>query len=220
MTKIDWNSRGKRFYSTGLDRSVLYTYGNPGVPWFGLYSIDENPEGAELQSFYMDGFKYLIKTTIEEYKATLNALQYPPEFEPCEGINYLAQGLYTTQQEREPFSLCYRTLIGSDTMELGGEYKLHIVYRLYAKPSTRTHTTLHGEASMEIFSWEVEALPYTFPGLKPISQLVIDSRKANPTYLKKLEGYLYGSSTNEPMLLDPGQVAAVLSGENVDFNEG
>lgn len=217
MTKIDWNSRGKRFYSTGLDRSVLYTQGNPGVPWFGLYSIEEAPEGAELKSYYMDGYKYLIQVATEEYKATLNALQYPIEFEPCEGINYLAQGLYTTQQERVPFGLSYRTLIGSDTSELGTNYKLHIVYRLYAKPSSRSHTTIHGEASMEIYSWEVESLPYKFPGFKPISQLVVDSRTANAVNLKKLERYLYGSETNDPMLLDPGQVAAVLSGENVDF---
>ena len=59
MTAINWDSRSKRLYEAGLDRGVLYTRGNPGVPWYGLRSIEESIDGGEPQPYYMDGIKYL-----------------------------------------------------------------------------------------------------------------------------------------------------------------
>ena len=219
MTAINWDSRSKRLYEAGLDRGVLYTRGSPGVPWYGLRSIEESIDGGEPKPYYMDGIKYLNIASLEEYKASISAINYPKEFNPCDGNAVLAKGLTLTQQERQSFSLCYRTLVGSDTMALGFGYKLHLIYNALARPSSRTHASLQAEPSMEMFTWECSTKAIPYAGYRPIAHLVIDSRTSTPAYLTKLESYLYGSATREPMLLDPGQIAATLSGEDVSFEE-
>lgn len=217
MASINWDSQGKRYYDLGLDRGVLYTYGNPGVPWFGLRTIEESSSGGDIQSYYLDGVKYLQISGTEEFSATISAISYPKEFLSCEGINTLAKGLLVAQQKRTPFSISYRTMVSSDVSPTGASYKIHLVYNALAKPSSRTHATLQQEPSMESFSWECETKPVRLHGLKPLSHLIVDSSEANPAYLAVLEKYLYGSATNEPMILRPEQIAAILSGEEVSF---
>lgn len=219
MAAINWDSTSLRTYEAGLDKVVLYTYGNPGVPWFSFRSFEESISGGDARPYFIDGYKYLNLAAAEEFGASFKSIGYPPEFEACDGIQVLAAGLYVTQQKRKPFSLCFRTLLGSDTVPLGTNYKIHLVYNALAEPSNRSHVTLQNDPSMETLQWTITSKPIKFPGIKPLSHLIIDSRTANPVYLKTLENYLYGSVTNEPLLPDPGQVAAILSGETVSFEE-
>lgn len=217
MVAINWDSTGTRHYETGLDRVVLYTYGNPGVPWFGFRSIEESPNGGDPLPYYIDGVKYLNISSVEEYESRISAIQAPEEFGPCDGTEYLANGLYVTQQARRPFSMSYRSMIGSDTQEVGYAYKIHIVYNVTTSPPERTYASLQSEPTMEIRNWNLTSKPIPFPGLKPISHLIVDSRQADKNYLATLESYLYGSKSRDPMLLNPGQILAILSGEEVDF---
>lgn len=217
MVAINWNSEGKRQYEAGLNKGVLYTYGNPGVPWFGLQVIEEAIDGGSIDKYYMDGIPYLMLSTTEEFGAKISAVDYPKEFEPCDGRKSLAKGLTITQQDREPFSFSYQTLIGTDTADAGVHYKIHVVYNAIAKPSNRRHATLQDRPSMESYSWDCEAKPIQFPGVKPFAHLIVESRTSVKSRLTLLEKYLYGSETNDPMLLLPGQIAAVLSGEDVSF---
>ena len=217
MAAINWDSSGQRFYETGLDKVVLYTYGNPGVPWFGFRSIEESSSGGEKQPYYIDGIKYLNISASEEYTASISAIGAPPEFGPCDGTQLLANGLYVTQQVRQPFSLSYKSLIGSDTQELGYAYKLHIIYNVLAEPSSRTYGSLQSQPTMDVQTWSLTSKPIPYPGVKPISHIVIDSRETDLYRLSIIESYLYGSILREPMLLNPGQLVAILSGEAVDF---
>ena len=62
--KIVWDAEGERLFETGVDRGVLYpidetgAYGI-GVPWNGLTSVSESPEGGEPNPIYADNQKYL-----------------------------------------------------------------------------------------------------------------------------------------------------------------
>lgn len=220
MAAINWNSMGKRTYEAGLDRVVLYTYGNEPVPWFGFRSFEESIDGGSPQGYYIDGVKYLNIASPEEYKASMSAIGYPDEFDECDGTRQLAAGLFVTQQERRPFSLSYRTQVGSDVKPLGSSYCIHIVYNLLASPANRTHSTLQKDPTMEINQWSLSSKPIQYSGSKPISHLYVYSDKvANPTRLFTLEQYLYGTPITSPRLLDPGQVVAILSGETIDFED-
>lgn len=217
MVAIDWDSAGTRIYEAGLDRVVVYPYNGIGAPWFGVQSIEEAPMGGDAEPYYMDGIKYLNLSTTEEYQATISTINYPSEFEPCIGMTTLAKGLTATQQSRTPFSLIYRTLVGSDNKELGRHYKIHIVYNATTKPSGRTHASLRNDPTMERYSWEITTKPIPFPGVKPISHLIVDTSEVLDTYISTLESYLYGSAGQDPQILLPGQIAAILDGETVSF---
>ena len=220
MATINWNSTGKRSYEAGLDKVVLYTQTNPPVPWFGFRAFEESISGGEAKPYYMDGIKHLNIPSDEDYKATIKSIGYPKEFRACDGTRQLAAGLFVSQQQRQPFSLCYRTQTGSDSKPLGSSYKLHLIYNLLASPSNRSHATLQKEPSMETHQWSVTSKPIQFPGVKPITHLTVDyDLVVIKSRMTKLESYLYGTSTITPRLLDPGQVVAVLSGVAVDFGD-
>lgn len=219
MAAINWNSVGKRYYSSGLDRVVLYTLGNPGIPWHSLYSVEESPTGGDPTPYYLDGYKHLQLSSHEEFEATIHALGIPDEFLPCDGTQSLAPGLYSSQQARSEFGLCYRTLVGSDTQSLGTWYKINIIYNALASPTTKSKSTLHDTPSLEFYSWSIQTRGKRFPGQKPIAHLVIDSRKADPILLAEVESYLYGSEGIDPVLLDPDQLAVILSGEDFEIED-
>lgn len=219
MAEIDWNSSGHRVYEAGLDRVVLYTYGHPAVPWFGVASLEESSYGGEIESFYRDGIKYLMVSAHEEFQATLSAVNFPPEFASCNGIRSLANGLFITQQKRHPFNLTYRTQIWSDREPLGSAYKIHFIYNAMANPTNASHSTLRQEPTMESFSWNIVTKPMVFPGTDPLSHLVVDSRYADPADLEHLEELIYGTDEQDPLLLSPGQVLSVLSGIPFEFGD-
>ena len=58
MGAIVWDQVGERTYETGTKKGVLYpqaangTYPN-GVPWNGLTSVSESPEGGDANDIYV-----------------------------------------------------------------------------------------------------------------------------------------------------------------------
>ena len=216
MTKIDWDSRGRRVYEGGLDRVVLYTKDSPGVPWFGVASINEQGNDGKIKSYYMDGIKYLMVSSYEEFGASISAVNYPPEFAPCIGEKQLAFGLTATRQRREMFGLSYRTLIGSDTQDLGMGYKIHMVYNAMVSPASIAHSTLRESVSLQSYSWRIDTKPIPFPGVQALSHLVIDSREVEKETLLYLESFIYGSEEEDPVQLQPGQILTILSGYELE----
>ena len=212
MTAINWNSVARRKIEAGVDRVVLYDPQGNGIPWFGVNGIQEQPSGGAIESYYLDGVKYLMVSGSEEYAATISAISYPDEFRRCIGTRSLGFGLSATQQKREPFSLCYRTLIGSDTKPMGSDYKLHVIYNAMTRPGSVSNTTLQKNPTLQTYNWSIETKPIVFPGMDPLSHLIIDSRETELIGLVELESYLYGSYTREPTLLSPGSILALLSG--------
>ena len=216
--KLKWDETGKRVYETGVSQGVLYVqtdegaYGN-GVAWNGLTSVNESPSGAEPTPLYADDIKYLELTSTEEFGASIEAYTYPDEFEQCDGSAELGAGITIGQQPRKAFGLCYKTVKGNDVKNNDYGYKLHLIYGAKAKPSEKAYQTINDSPEAITFSWEVSTTPVEVTGFKPTASLTIDSTKVSKEILKSIEDKLYGTETEEPTLLMPNEILALLPGK-------
>lgn len=216
MAKITWDGIGERFYETGVDHGVLYkpvagVY-TTGVPWNGLVTVTQAPTGAEPSPQYADNIKYVNLTSGEEFGGTLEAFTYPDEFVEHDGFAQPAAGVMLGQQNRKPFGLSYRSLVGNDTDGLDHGYKLHLLYGLMAAPSEKAHATVNDSPEAMTLSWELSSTPAPVTGHRPVSVITIDSRNAVPAELEALEALLYGDETNEASLPTPDEVLALFPG--------
>lgn len=219
MARLEWDADSKRLYEVGVDRGVLYPrnaeagkYG-AGVAWNGLTGVTESPSGAEPTDLYADNIKYLSMRSAETFGATIEAYTYPPEFEPCDGSASLADGVSIGQQDRVPFGLSYRTLVGNDAKGQGYGYKIHVIYGCTASPSEKPYQTVNDSPEAITFSWEVNATPVNVTGFKPTACVVIDSTKVTPEKLQKIEDALYGGASGDgPKLLMPDEIKAIIEG--------
>lgn len=216
MSKMKWDQTGERLYETGVKQGALYPQGpdgqyKTGVPWNGLISVSENPSGAEPTALWADDTKYLTLMSIEEFGATIEAYTYPDEFAECDGSAEIEDGIFIGQQSRKPFGLVYKTTLGNDTEGNDYGYKLHIIYGALASPSEKNYQSINESPEANTFSWEVTTTPVEVTGFKPTSQVVINSKKVDPLALKLIEDVLYGTDSQEPTLLLPDEIKALLS---------
>jgi len=214
MPKIVWDATGEKLYETGVDHGVLYlnvagAYPK-GVPWNGLTAVTESPSGAEATPLYADNIKYLNLMSAEEFGATIEAYTYPDEFEACNGVVEIADGVYAGQQTRQTFGMCYRTLVGNDVDNTNYGYKLHIIYGALASPSEKAYATVNDSPEAVTFSWEVTTTPVTVTGQKPTSTIVIDSTKVDKEKLATLEAILFGSESEEARLPLPDEIVQTI----------
>lgn len=215
MAKLVWDETGKRKYETGVSKGVLYvqteegTYGK-GVAWNGLTAVNESPSGAESTPLYADDIKYLELTSTEEYGASIEAYTYPEEFEVCDGSAELAAGVTIGQQPRKTFGFCYKTIVGNDIKNNDHGYKIHIVYGAKAAPSEKAYQTVNDSPEAITFSWELTTTPVSVEGYKPTACVTIDSTKIDAANLQAIEEALYGTESNEPKILLPDEIAAIL----------
>lgn len=208
MSRLVWDKTGERFYETGVDRGVLYPVQEgglytKGVAWNGLTAVTESPSGAEATAIWADNIKYLSLMSAEEFGATVEAYTYPDEFAECDGSASLVQGVSIGQQNRKPFGLCYRTLIGNDVDSNDHGYKLHLIYGCQASPSEKGYATVNDSPEAITFSWEISTTPVNVTGFKPTACITIDSTKCDATCLAKLEEILYGKDAGEVPESDP-----------------
>jgi hypothetical protein len=212
MTKLIWDAVGERFYEAGTNQGVVYIDG-VGYPWNGLVSVDQSPSGGEPEYYYQDGIPYVSETSPEEFKGTIEAFTYPNAFMACDGSQEIAQGLYISQQERKPFGLSYRTLIGNDVDELDHGFKIHIVYNCTASPPQQTYSTLNDNTEPMTFSWGITTRPVKFEdaafGVKYGAHLTLDSREVYPWAMQAVMDVLYGTDTTEPRLPTPAELLAL-----------
>lgn len=214
MSKIMWDRDGQKVYETGVDHGVLYkktdgVYG-AGVPWNGLINIEESPSGGEPSAMYADNIKYGEVMSKEEFGATIEAYTYPEEFAECDGSKELVTGVYAGQQNRVPFGLSYRTLIGNDEKGEDYGYKIHIVYNAKAKPSSKSRGTVNESPEAITMSWECSTTPVTVPGGKPTAHLTFDSTKIDKEKMEALEALLYGSESEEAKLPTVEEIIALM----------
>lgn len=215
MSKIVWDNVGERYYETGVNKGVLYlmdasgAYKN-GVAWNGLTAVTESPSGAESTALYADDIKYLNLVSAEEFSATVEAYTYPDEFAECDGSASLVEGVMIGQQVRKTFGLCYRTTMGNDVQGNGYGYKLHLIYGCTAAPSEKAYSSINDSPEAITFSWEINTTPVNVTGHKPTALITIDSTKVDATKLAALEAKLYGSDNEEPQMLLPDEIKAIL----------
>lgn len=218
MTKLVWDETGKRLYETGVKNGVLYPQDTTGaypkgVAWNGLTAVTQSPSGAEATPLYADDMKYLNLYSAEEFGATIEAYTYPDEFAECDGSAELAKGVMIGQQPRKSFGLAYKTVIGNDIKNNKYGYKLHLIYGAMASPSEKAYATINDSPEAITFSWEITTTPVSVAGFEPTAYIEIDSTKADPTKLAKLEEKLFGSATEESTLPLPGEVATLMTAE-------
>lgn len=236
--RIEWDAAGKRDYEMGVDQGVLYPatdtddvtstgavpgYG-PGVPWNGLVSVSETPEGAEPTDLYADNIKYGTLMSAETLGLSIEHYSTPAEFYPCDGI-LIKNGAMITGQPRTSFGFTFRTKTGNDQNPDAG-YKLHIVYGCTAGVAERAYNTINDSPEVLTFSRTITTLPVKYvDGDKTITtaEIIIDSSNFKTpelkAKLKALEDALYGvtASTDpvvaaaEPYLPTPEQVMALLA---------
>lgn len=221
MSALTWDAAGTRFFETGVSKGVLYvqksdgTYEN-GVAWNGLTGVTESPDGAEPNDLYADNIKYATLRSAETFGGTIEAYTYPDEFAQCDGSYTPVAGVYFGQQARKPFGFCYRTEVGSDTLDYNSEvgYKLHIIYNATASPSEKSYETVNDSPDAITLSWEITTTPVILSStaVKPLSTITIDSTKLDTTgktTLATLEKTLYGDTDKEPTLPTPDAILAM-----------
>lgn len=207
MTRVIWDDIPSRLYQTGIDRGMFYIPDAipvpVAVPWTGLVSITEQPDGGDGQAFFIDGRKHQNTPAGENYKATFEALWAPKEFYPCAGWNELSIGLFAVDQPRASYGFSYRTIVGSYAQGTDYAYKVHIVYNATAQISSFTHATVTNNPQPKTHSWTVTACPSAeaYQGAtlntRPTAHVVVDSRRIGQTGLKFLENILYGSDATD-----------------------
>lgn len=200
MPRLTWGNSGKRFYEAGVDRGVLYVGSQAGVPWNGLVSVSENPEGGESRSYYFDGIKYQVISAAEEFSATIEAFTYPDEFAVCDGTATPHPGFYITHQRRVPFGFSYRTRVGNDLDGPEHGYKIHLVYNALAEPSDHVSNTLGSSIDPDNFSWRITTKAPVIDGFARTAHFVIDSRTASPSAFSEIEDILYGTDAENSRL--------------------
>lgn len=216
--RLVWDATGDRLYHTGVDHCVLYPWDNnandygTGVAWNGITAINESPSGAEANPLYADNIKYLNLISAEDFGATVEAYTFPNEWYECDGSGAIAPGVYINQQNRKTFGLVYRTILGNDTLGDKYGYEIHIIYGGKAAPSERANNTVNDSPEAQTMSWEISTVPaaVSAAGMKPTAHLKIDSTLCDPAKLALLEDQLFGSASNDPTLLMPDEVAALM----------
>lgn len=211
MTRINWSVSGERFFESGVDRGVLYTEGNPGVPWVGLISVSESSNGGEPTPLYFDGIKYRNLAGAEEFEASLTALSSPSEFDDCVGFKTLAPGLIATQQPRKEFGLSYRTLIGNDVDGYEHGYKIHLVYNALASPSQRDYKSQSNSPDPANFNWNISTRAIPVVNSKHTAHLIVDSRDISAALLQDIEDVLYGTESTSPEMPTVAELITILN---------
>jgi hypothetical protein len=211
MATLVWGAIGTRKYETGLDRGVVYI-DEVGFSWSGLVSVDENPTGGEVESYYIDGVLYMNSPGIEDFGASISAFYSPVEFDACEGVGVSQPGFLAGQQRRKAFGLSYRTRIGNDTEAANYGYKIHLIYNAVVAPPKRGYKTQGEKIDPSLLSWDFRAKPVPIPGLMRSAHIIIDSTSAPAFGLIELENILYGTSEIDPRLPTPEEISAMFEG--------
>lgn len=209
MSRLIWDQVGEKKYEHGIDRGVLYRTG-VAVPWVGLISIQKSISGGGYNPYYLDGIKFTDEVERGNSQFSLEAIAFPTEFLPCDGIKPLGTGLYITNQPRESFALSYRTVVGNDVLGSDYGYKIHIINEAVATAQSRKNTSMADSTTPLIFSWDFETMPKYTTTRKPISHVVIDSTKFTSTEMQTLEDILYGTVSTSPRLPTQLELAAYL----------
>lgn len=230
-----WDTVGTRKFHTGISHVALYVAPGTGesantnsdyktgVAWQGVTALNENPEGAEATAVYADNIKYLNTYSAEDFKCTLECLDYPDEFDVCLGIQAFGTGGSITQQDRRSFGLAYVHNIGSDTAGNNSDEVLHLVYGGYAAPTERNHSTINENTEQDSMSFEISTTPVNVTansnGYKATAHIYVKKSVAGQTKWGNLYNQIFGKDNSsvgaddgyEATLLKPDKVYEILS---------
>ena len=215
MAVLEFDKTGERFYETGAKNAVLYPLGDEGtyengVAWNGLTGVTHSPEGAEPTDLWADDMKYATMRSAENFNCTIEAYQYPKEFNKCNGVATPTPGMNVHQQTRKPFGLSYITQIGNDVSQNIGQ-KLHLLYGLTASPSEMPYASINDSPEAMQMSWECTSTPVNITGYSATSEITLDSRDLSTTAWTKLIEKLHGDASTEATLPMPDEVKTIIT---------
>lgn len=210
MTELRWNRSDSRTMLAGVDRGVFFPPGRSGVVWNGLVSVQETPSSVRPKVRYIDGKKIPTASTYESYSGEIEAITYPSEFEPYDGVDtkYGFQG-----QLRLPFGLSFRTReIDGNGNEI---YTIHIVYNLLVSPSGANRRSLGASVGLERFRWGFTTLPTHVPGANGTAHIQLKSTNTHEWTFEAVERILYGTTDTDPRLPTPSEIVTLIEANAV-----
>lgn len=199
---ITWGDPTKRYYQHGLDHGVLYIPGLDPIAWNGLISFDEGAAG-NTELLYRDGVVYLADAEPGDHVGSITSIMYPDQFGACIGIPKVTDGLYVDNQKPKPFSMSYRTLIGSGSAGDRFGYQLHLVYNCMATIGQRKRNTIGKDTTPVEFNFDVVCTPVKLPGYRPTAHVIVDTRGLSPSTITEIETILYGNGATPGRMPDP-----------------
>lgn len=189
MTRLVWG-QGPPMYDLGVDRGVLYL-GETALPWNGLVSVDEAATGSVNVEHYFDGNRIHISQETGDFEGKLTAYTYPDLFAEYNG--------YSDRDDYRRFGFSYRTQHGADS------HKLHLVYNVLVRDTSRAWSTISDRPNPSLFDWDIYAASEPVPGASPAARLTMEAPR-DPSVLEEIEDILYGSDTTEPRLPSPAEI--------------
>ena len=239
---LKWDEVGQRIYENGVSYVALYVAADnagqraddsdykPGVSWSGITAINENAEGGDITKLYADNEKFLSLSADEKFTASIEAYTYPDAWKECDGTRSAIDATSGSEsnvsvggQPKKSFGLAYITEIGNDTSGYVSG-KLHLVYGLKAKPSSRDNKTINDSPEALTFTWDVEATKTNFNDLNggkacECCHIVFDKRSMNSTKWDNLLKEVYGCAAGTPAaqeasLPTAARLKAILSAQN------
>lgn len=216
MSRLTWDEPGARIYETGVSQGVLYiqdSSGNyeEGIPWNGLVGVTEKIVPGDSHAVYgteARKYEFYDEDTVE---ATISAYTFPVAFSACDGTDQLALGTYLTQQDKQSFGFCYKTILGNAIEGNDYAYKLHILYGCKATVSDREYQSLSDSPELVTFEWDVKTTPIAVTGANDASMIIVDSSLVPSHALEIIEEYLYGTETSKSKLLTPNQILQIVN---------
>lgn len=206
MTRLAWDVVGERTFEIGVDRGVLYPAADFGVAWSGLVAVIEADDETTQNVTYFDGQVLANRMSLGSFAATIEAITYPVEFEPFDGLDEVVSG-----QKRPSFNFSYRTMLGTDISDQG--YRLHLVYNALATPSDRHFQSIDPSNSVMALAWDISTRPLPFVDsplsthpLRPSAHLFLDSTTVHPELMAEIEEILYGNEVTDPRLPNPTEI--------------
>lgn len=213
---ITWDKSDERYYSTGVDRGVLYPKNGSAVPWNGIIGVTESGAG-DTSVLYRDGHVYYADVEPGDYSGTLSAFFWPREFSECLGMPEIAPGFQADYQKPKRFDLSYRSLIGSGSAGDMFGYQIHLIYNAICSVDQRSRKTMTNSPALDEFGFSLVATPRRIKGYRPTAHFIIDTRFLSSDQIAALEDGLYGS---DPQLPDPEYVYELLKfGDEIQFED-
>lgn len=211
MAMIKWGDPYDKTYQSGIDRGVVYNNdGTLAQPWNGLISVENKPNGGDVESAYLDGIRRLSVPSPTYYSATITAFSVPPIVEQATGVTPLyAPGLYNDNGIQKTFNMTYRSFIGNECNPEDG-YKIHFLYGLVITKPTISDKTRSDSSELDGISYDVVSNPTNLNSLR-VNHLYIDTRDVKQkARIASIEDLIYGTVTTAPSMPIPSTLSLVL----------
>lgn len=188
---VTWGHPRRKTFNNGLDLGVLYI-GNTTIPWNGLVTVVDKAAGISDDGYYIDGIKRLNRVTPSDFEADVEAYTAPSEFSQCDGVKTIFKGFTVTNQQRIPFNMSYRTMVGNASVGKDEGYLIHIIYNALATPTDTIYRTKSDQSHLDTMMWKLTTSPDTSIDGVIGAHFIIDSREIDPNLLIKLLKLMYG----------------------------